>query len=176
MCFCLSGWPTDRPSEVLLVCLLLFNTLSLLGRISSASLLTLFLDYFPIYLLFYLLCYFLCGWTPALHCFVSIFIPHLQSNLPPPFPVTAAVCRAMLSSPTVILSPYGLPVYPQSASCYPGLVQVMFPSSFASASCLNILLLVSFKYDAFEYPGFIDQHYLFGCLTRHLWLTAHAVW
>ncbi|CAL8359978.1 unnamed protein product [Arctogadus glacialis] len=29
----------------------------------------------------------------------------------------------MLSSPTVILSPYGLPVYQQSASCYPGLVQ-----------------------------------------------------
>ncbi|CAL8290410.1 unnamed protein product [Merluccius merluccius] len=29
----------------------------------------------------------------------------------------------MLSSPTVILQPYGLPVYPQTASCYPGLVQ-----------------------------------------------------
>ncbi|CAL8247302.1 unnamed protein product [Lota lota] len=29
----------------------------------------------------------------------------------------------MLSSPTVILSPYGLPVYPQTASCYPSLVQ-----------------------------------------------------
>ncbi|KAG9334289.1 hypothetical protein JZ751_008271 [Albula glossodonta] len=29
----------------------------------------------------------------------------------------------MLSSPTVILQPYGLPVYPQTASCYPGIVQ-----------------------------------------------------
>ncbi|XP_072534978.1 RNA binding protein fox-1 homolog 1-like [Salminus brasiliensis] len=29
----------------------------------------------------------------------------------------------MLSSPTVILQPYGLPVYPQTASCYPSLVQ-----------------------------------------------------
>ncbi|KAL6109393.1 uncharacterized protein ACO6RY_12533 [Pungitius sinensis] len=29
----------------------------------------------------------------------------------------------MLSSPTVILQPYGLPVYPQTATCYPGLVQ-----------------------------------------------------
>ena len=106
------------------------------------------LDYFPIYLFIYcflLLYYFVCGWTPALHCFVSIFISLFQSNLPPPpFSVTAAVCRAMLSSPTVILSPYGLPVYQQSASCYPGLVQVMSPSAFAYASCLNILLLVSF--------------------------------
>ncbi|KAI2655129.1 hypothetical protein H4Q32_017459 [Labeo rohita] len=29
----------------------------------------------------------------------------------------------MLSSPTVILQPYGLPVYPQTASCYPSIVQ-----------------------------------------------------
>ncbi|XP_066568869.1 RNA binding protein fox-1 homolog 1-like [Amia ocellicauda] len=29
----------------------------------------------------------------------------------------------MLSSPAVVLHPYGLPVYPQPASCYPGLVQ-----------------------------------------------------
>ncbi|KAM6967720.1 RNA binding protein fox-1 homolog 1-like [Aplochiton taeniatus] len=29
----------------------------------------------------------------------------------------------MLSSPTMILQPYGLPVYPQTASCYPGIVQ-----------------------------------------------------
>lgn len=29
----------------------------------------------------------------------------------------------MLSSPTVILQPYGLPVYPQAGSCYPSLVQ-----------------------------------------------------
>ncbi|XP_028325603.1 RNA binding protein fox-1 homolog 1-like isoform X2 [Gouania willdenowi] len=29
----------------------------------------------------------------------------------------------MLSSPTVILQPYGLPVYPQTAACYPSLVQ-----------------------------------------------------
>ncbi|XP_069039114.1 RNA binding protein fox-1 homolog 1-like [Lepisosteus oculatus] len=29
----------------------------------------------------------------------------------------------MLSSPTVVLHPYGLPVYPQTASCYPSLVQ-----------------------------------------------------
>ncbi|XP_062421606.1 RNA binding protein fox-1 homolog 1-like isoform X1 [Pungitius pungitius] len=29
----------------------------------------------------------------------------------------------MLSSPTVILQPYGLPVYPQTATCYPSLVQ-----------------------------------------------------
>ncbi|KAM3872834.1 RNA binding protein fox-1 homolog 1-like [Diretmus argenteus] len=29
----------------------------------------------------------------------------------------------MLSSPTVILQPYGLPVYPQTTSCYPSLVQ-----------------------------------------------------
>ncbi|XP_077455807.1 RNA binding protein fox-1 homolog 1-like [Stigmatopora argus] len=29
----------------------------------------------------------------------------------------------MLSSPTVILQPYGLPVYPQTTTCYPGLVQ-----------------------------------------------------
>ena len=102
------------------------------------------LSYLFIYC-FLLLYYFVCGWTPALHCFVSIFISLFQSNLPPPpFSVTAAVCRAMLSSPTVILSPYGLPVYQQSASCYPGLVQVMSPSAFAYASCLNILLLVSF--------------------------------
>ncbi|KAJ3598580.1 hypothetical protein NHX12_002089 [Muraenolepis orangiensis] len=33
----------------------------------------------------------------------------------------------MLSSPTVILQPYGLPVYPQTASCYPGLVQIYAP-------------------------------------------------
>uniref|UniRef100_A0AAQ4R703 RRM domain-containing protein n=1 Tax=Gasterosteus aculeatus aculeatus TaxID=481459 RepID=A0AAQ4R703_GASAC len=29
----------------------------------------------------------------------------------------------MLSSPTVILQPYGLPVYPQTTTCYPSLVQ-----------------------------------------------------
>lgn len=29
----------------------------------------------------------------------------------------------MLSSPTVILQPYGLPVYPQATTCYPSLVQ-----------------------------------------------------
>ncbi|XP_061531660.1 RNA binding protein fox-1 homolog 1-like [Phyllopteryx taeniolatus] len=29
----------------------------------------------------------------------------------------------MLSSPTVILQPYGLPVYPQTTTCYPGIVQ-----------------------------------------------------
>ncbi|TNN81043.1 RNA binding protein fox-1 1-like [Liparis tanakae] len=29
----------------------------------------------------------------------------------------------MLSSPTVILQPYGLPMYPQTSSCYPGIVQ-----------------------------------------------------
>ncbi|XP_051576925.1 RNA binding protein fox-1 homolog 1-like isoform X1 [Myxocyprinus asiaticus] len=29
----------------------------------------------------------------------------------------------MLSSPTVILQPYGLPVYPQTATCYPSIVQ-----------------------------------------------------
>uniref|UniRef100_A0A3Q3WTV7 RNA binding protein fox-1 homolog n=1 Tax=Mola mola TaxID=94237 RepID=A0A3Q3WTV7_MOLML len=29
----------------------------------------------------------------------------------------------MLSSPTVILQPYGLPVYPQTTSCYPSIVQ-----------------------------------------------------
>ncbi|XP_061771262.1 RNA binding protein fox-1 homolog 1-like isoform X2 [Nerophis ophidion] len=29
----------------------------------------------------------------------------------------------MLSSPAVILQPYGLPVYPQSSTCYPGMVQ-----------------------------------------------------
>ncbi|XP_068998748.1 RNA binding protein fox-1 homolog 1-like [Embiotoca jacksoni] len=29
----------------------------------------------------------------------------------------------MLSSPTVILQPYGLPVYPQTTTCYPGLLQ-----------------------------------------------------
>ncbi|KAJ8392824.1 hypothetical protein AAFF_G00070280 [Aldrovandia affinis] len=29
----------------------------------------------------------------------------------------------MLSSPTMILQPYGLPVYSQTASCYPGIVQ-----------------------------------------------------
>lgn len=31
---------------------------------------------------------------------------------------------AMLSSPTVILQPYGLPVYPQATTCYPSIVQV----------------------------------------------------
>ena len=31
---------------------------------------------------------------------------------------------AMLSSPTVILQPYGLPVYPQTTTCYPSIVQV----------------------------------------------------
>ena len=87
---------------------------------------------------------FFCVWLDS--C-ITLLCFHLHSPLtiqspPPPVPVTAAVCRAMLSSPTVILSPYGLPVYPQSASCYPGLVQVMFPALFASASCLNILLLV----------------------------------
>uniref|UniRef100_A0A8C6M4L0 RNA binding protein fox-1 homolog n=1 Tax=Nothobranchius furzeri TaxID=105023 RepID=A0A8C6M4L0_NOTFU len=30
----------------------------------------------------------------------------------------------MLSSPTVILQPYGLPVYPQTTACYPSIVQV----------------------------------------------------
>ncbi|MEQ2174412.1 RNA binding protein fox-1 1-like [Goodea atripinnis] len=29
----------------------------------------------------------------------------------------------MLSSPTVILQPYGLPVYPQTTACYPSIVQ-----------------------------------------------------
>jgi len=29
----------------------------------------------------------------------------------------------MLSSPTVILQPYGLPVYPQTTTCYPSIVQ-----------------------------------------------------
>ncbi|KAM7383367.1 hypothetical protein PAMP_003027 [Pampus punctatissimus] len=30
----------------------------------------------------------------------------------------------MLSSPTVILQPYGLPVYPQTTTCYPNIVQL----------------------------------------------------
>lgn len=34
---------------------------------------------------------------------------------------------AMLSSPTVILQPYGLPVYPQTTTCYPSIVQVKSP-------------------------------------------------
>ncbi|KAG7237646.1 hypothetical protein INR49_032092 [Caranx melampygus] len=33
----------------------------------------------------------------------------------------------MLSSPTVILQPYGLPVYPQTTTCYPSIVQVYAP-------------------------------------------------
>ena len=154
MCFCLSGWPTDRPSEVSLV---LVNSLSLLGRISSAPLSfpsRSLLDSFPISLNFFNFSIFLVL-LDTFHCIVSIFIPLLLSHLPPLFPVTAEVCKAMLSSPTVILQPYGLPVYPQTASCYPGLVQVMCP--FSCASCLYILFF-RYKYDAFEYTGFIHQH------------------
>jgi len=49
------------------------------------------------------------------------------SFLPPSSSVPCLlVCGfwAMLSSPTVILQPYGLPVYPQTTTCYPSIVQV----------------------------------------------------
>ncbi len=49
--------------------------------------------------------------------------PGLPSLLAVPFSVLFSAMH-MLSSPTVILQPYGLPVYPQTASCYPSIVQV----------------------------------------------------
>lgn len=56
------------------------------------------------------------SFPPALLFLPFSSIPHLL------------VCRfwAMLSSPTVILQPYGLPVYPQATTCYPSIVQVNF--------------------------------------------------
>lgn len=47
----------------------------------------------------------------------------------PLFPVSSCGFWAMLSSPTVILQPYGLPVYPQTTTCYPSIVQVKFKST-----------------------------------------------
>lgn len=65
-------------------------------------------------------------WVVTGLCFprVILFLP--SSTLP-----CVLVCGfwAMLSSPTVILQPYGLPVYPQTTTCYPSIVQVKFKST-----------------------------------------------
>lgn len=68
----------------------------------------------------------LIAYTPAR---ISIF-PVPCRPLPHIFPRSCLfLCGfwAMLSSPTVILQPYGLPVYPQTTTCYPSIVQVKSP-------------------------------------------------
>lgn len=49
---------------------------------------------------------------------------------------------AMLSSPTVILQPYGLSVYPQTTTCYPSIVQVNTFCLFCSHKFLSRVLSV----------------------------------
>lgn len=54
--------------------------------------------------------------------YTPVLLLFLLSSIVPVF----LVCSfwAMLSSPAVILQPYGLPVYPQTTTCYPSIVQV----------------------------------------------------
>lgn len=68
--------------------------------------------------------------------------------LPPSTVPSLLVCGfwAMLSSPTVILQPYGLPVYPQTTTCYPSIVQVKTLLHLISKlSCLVFTSLCCYK-------------------------------
>lgn len=82
--------------------------------------------------------------TPALlsarRPFRSVVILFLPSSTLP----CLLVCGfwAMLSSPTVILQPYGLPVYPQTTTCYPSIVQVKYTSWPIQSMFVTLILLI----------------------------------
>lgn len=151
MCFCPSGcmidWWTHRSSlafsftalnPIFSGCFRDFPCIFLLGSLWRWSK-SVFFFFSPLslswifcflYLGFFLLFAFLFpAWLPALLCahrpflfppaVLFLFLP--SSSVP-----RVLVCGfwAMLSSPTVILQPYGLPVYPQATTCYPSIVQV----------------------------------------------------
>ncbi len=63
---------------------------------------------------------FLCAYQPSFSpAFIFLFLPSSTVHW-----LLVRGFWAMLSSPTVILQPYGLPVYPQTTTCYPSIVQV----------------------------------------------------
>ena len=61
-------------------------------------------------------------WISSLPLPPALLLLFLPSSTVPCFLVRSF--WAMLSSPTMILQPYGLPVYQQTPTCYPGIVQV----------------------------------------------------
>lgn len=72
------------------------------------------------------------------------FTPVLLLLFLPSYTVPCLLVRgvwAMLSSPTVILQPYGLPVYPQTTTCYPGIVQVNSPSYVVLLQMIKFILV-----------------------------------
>lgn len=143
MCFCLSGymvnWWTNRSPLAFsftalypvffrqdgnclvdFLCIVFFDSVT--GVEYSLNLFAVSLSDL-LFLLFGFLSYSLITSTPV---WISAS-PSPCCPLPHIFPCSRLfVCGfwAMLSSPTVILQPYGLPVYPQTTTCYPSIVQV----------------------------------------------------
>lgn len=81
------------------------------------------------------------AWLLALQCAHQPFLLPLvlyltYSTLP------SSLCGFwdMLSSPTVILQPYGLPVYPQTTTCYPSIVQVNSHFTLQTLWCSSALV------------------------------------
>lgn len=142
---CQAAWSTDGLAvahllSLTLHCILLFRSsivlvdlcifLRLVRKVktesepSPSTLLWIFYLFQPDWIFFFFLLFFfspLLLWVVTGLCVppVTLFLP--SSTLP-----CVLVCGfwAMLSSPTVILQPYGLPVYPQTTACYPSIVQV----------------------------------------------------